>query len=182
MDTWAFLPVAAKLYNWPWLFYGGRNFHYIKKLFLMHGKQILSIGQCVSECKGGSQYKVIFFRLTCILQHPFWYVLVRWVYLLFLYNFWPLCVCTCPYKWKQAFLHSQWNVVKYDPADPLLPYSLAPHFRIRSEAKATGNCLPRLSCFLRGGIRKGAWSYSKPHGPRALSAFQSVPFQGSGSQ
>lgn len=33
----------------------------------MHGKQILSIGQCVSECKGGSQHKVIFFflKLTC---------------------------------------------------------------------------------------------------------------------
>lgn len=30
----------------------------------MHGKQILSSGQCVSECKGGSQHKVIFLKLT----------------------------------------------------------------------------------------------------------------------
>lgn len=71
----------------------------------MHGKQILSIGQCVSECKGGSQYKVIFFRLTCILQHPFWYVLVTSYFCIIS----GLCVCAhaLTNESRHFYIHSE---------------------------------------------------------------------------
>lgn len=47
-----------------------------------------------------------------------------------------------------------------------LPFSLPPHSRIRSEAKTTGNCWPRLSCFMRGETReRGGETNPKPHGP-----------------